>query len=63
MEIGELRTQAAGLRLLGFNVHQARALVLLKEEWAARLANEWQAAGAGDAEPVREIAPTRKHNK
>lgn len=39
MDVKELRERAIVLEALGFNLHQARALVLLKEHWRPRL---WQ---------------------
>ncbi|MCY4107822.1 MAG: hypothetical protein OXG11_02215 [Chloroflexi bacterium] len=36
MDMQKVRESALELRTLGFNVHQALALVLLKNEWQAK---------------------------
>lgn len=59
MDAKELRERASVLEALGFNLHQARALVLLKEHWRSNLWRECPSASmAGrDLTPPVEAMP------
>lgn len=59
MDARELRERAIVLEALGFNLHQARALVLLKEHWRSMLWQECSSArmAGRDVTPPVEAAP------
>ena len=52
VEMQKVRESALELRTLGFNVHQALALVLLKNEWQARTAEARAMDAPGNPEQV-----------
>ena len=52
VDMQKVRESALQLRTLGFNVHQALALVLLKNEWQAKTPDGWAMDAPGDPEQV-----------
>jgi hypothetical protein len=47
----KVREAALELQALGFNVHQA--LALLKKEWQSKIADECAADGSSSADPIQ----------
>ena len=58
MDMQKVRDAASELQVLGFNVHQALALVLLRNEWLSKIADECAADSPINADPIQRTVQT-----
>ena len=58
VDMQKVRETASELQALGFNVHQALALVLMKKEWQSRIADECVTDSPSNADAIQPTVQT-----